>query len=494
MVRSRLRSIGRFIEKGGFFPTNVLVNFKIPVRFDIVKRDSEAGATYGHLYLPDRYKSTWIIDGQHRLYGYSGLDDTFLRQNLLVVAFEQLPIEDEANLFVTINHEQKSVPRTLLDDLQGDLRWGSAVPKERIAALTARLIGQLNNDAGHPLYNRVTRQGIRPTAHTCLTLPQLKMGLVRSGLLGRAILKPKHYAPGPLTAETDLATVSRARKFLNEYFRLFEEANPDVWEAGREMYLCTNVGIQGLLLLVASIIEHLERNEKAVALECAPRSLVGKIAPFLAPILEGLSEGDEGWLREHFKVKYGTGGLRQCHFRLVRGVREIAPEFQPDGFAEWLEEQSRERIDRAESQLKELTKQVHALIFDEFRSRYGDEEYFEKGVPNKAMRVKAYDRQQDDPQRLPLEYYIQFIDLKKIVEIAKHWRWLKDVLDIPEHGEKGAAKNLKWIERLNELRRIPAHPVEGRDFRMADFEYLDWIHGEFFARLRPAGGVGLEDA
>ena len=39
----------------------------------------------------------------------------------MVVAFERLDKPEEANLFVTINHEQKSVPKTLLDDLEGEL-------------------------------------------------------------------------------------------------------------------------------------------------------------------------------------------------------------------------------------------------------------------------------------------------------------------------------------------------------------------------------------
>lgn len=67
----------------------------------------------GILYLPDRYRSAWIIDGQHRLYGFSPIDDKYLDHNIVVVAFETLPKAEEANLFVTINHEQKVRPEAL---------------------------------------------------------------------------------------------------------------------------------------------------------------------------------------------------------------------------------------------------------------------------------------------------------------------------------------------------------------------------------------------
>ena len=64
---------------------------------------------------------------------------------------------------------------------------------------------------------------------------------------------------------------------------------------------------------------------------------------------------------------------------------------------------------------------------------------------------------------------------------------IKAIIDnIPEPGEKGHAKNLKWMERLSELRRIPAHPSDKRHYKVEDFEYIDYMHGEFFPRLREA--------
>ena len=42
------------------------------------------------------------------------------------------------------------------------------------------------------------------------------------------------------------------------------------------------------------------------------------------------------------------------------------------------------------------------------------------------------------------------------------------------------------MERVNELRRIPAHPSEKRHYKVEDFEYIDIVHEEFFRRLREA--------
>jgi DGQHR domain-containing protein len=141
--KSRLKAIGEFIKAGGYFPTNILINFDEKRRFDKKVIDEAADVQFGQLYLPDKYKSAWIVDGQHRLYGYSAIEPKYSKQNVAVIAFEGLRREDEARLFLTINHEQKTVPRTLLDELDADLKWGSSVPAERVASIAAELFRRL---------------------------------------------------------------------------------------------------------------------------------------------------------------------------------------------------------------------------------------------------------------------------------------------------------------------------------------------------------------
>ena len=469
LTRHRVNRIEAYISSGGFFPTNLLLNFKTSTRFEIVKSDSDTGVTYGYLYLPDKYKSAWVIDGQHRLYGYSRLSDAFLRQNLLVVAFDGLAPEQEAKLFVTINHEQKSVSRTLLDDLKGDLHWGSADHRERIAALAARIIGQLNDHFEGPFYNRVVREGIRATSQVCLTIPALRQGIQQAKLLGEMVAK-NHYLPGPLTGGTDENTVARACRFLNGWFRYIQEANPQLWKLGRDGFICTNVGVQGFLLLAASLIRDCEEKEGIVASELAADELLDEMGRYLAPIERKLQNASDAWARKHLNVKYGSGGRRQYHYRLCRMVRESHSEFAPAGYAVWREEQSEERRETAQSQLGDIGTEVHAVIFGKLRGLYGEEDYFENGVKDVNLRVKAYKRQQEDPKRLALDSYLDFIDYEKIVTTKDHWPHFGSVFNIPERGDKGLAKNVKWMNRINELRRIPAHPTKERNFTLGHLE------------------------
>ena len=488
--RSRIRDIGTYIKNGGYFPNNILINFTRVVRFDKISHDDESDVIFGKLFLPDRYRSAWIIDGQHRLYGFSPISDSFLDQNIIVVAFETLPIAEEANLFVTINHEQKSVPKHLLDDLEGELKWGSDIPIERIGAIAARLINFLNGDIGEAFYNRITQQGIPSTNKTCLTIPALKDALRRSGLLGRAIMKKSNYELGPFCGSTDTETLDRARSALNHYFGLIRNANLAQWEKGREGNLCTNVSIQAYIMLLNSLIKYWEANTASDSREIAIEEILMEIEEFLFPVLEFLEDADDVKIKTTFQVPFGSGGPPEYYFRLCKIVKTKYPDFQPEGMQDWEAEQSEENIQNADRKLRDIIVEMRKYIFLVFRKVYGESKdaYWDKGVPDKKIKADAYARSLDDngDDRLPLENYLFEIDLKKIVEHKLNWQLFKYVFNISEPGEKGYAKNLKWMERINELRRIPGHPSEKRHYKIEDFEYIDFIYDEFMQRLNTA--------
>ena len=482
--RGRLRQISEYLRKGGYFPTNILINFSQKVRFDQIAKDEDNDVAFGHLYLPSSYRSAWIIDGQHRLYGYAPLPEDELGQNIMVVAFENMSKSQEANLFVTINHEQKSVPKTLLDDLEGDLKWGSTKPSERLGSICSRLVSLLNSDLGEPLYGRVTQQGIRSTDKTCLTVPELKDGLRRSGLVGAVTMKGREYSPGPLCDVDDGRTLQRARTILNSYFTHVCNANTALWDLGKEGFICTNRSLRAYIHLLASLIDYMERKKSLSARELEPVEVMLEVGDYLAPVLDWLSGASLSAVAEQFDVKYGSGGPREYHFRLCKLVQESFPDFDPDGLAQWVEEQSEERVEEADRKIKELNIRVQKCIFDKFKDLYGDA-YWDEGVLDNKIKVNAYTKSldYDAGTRLPLENYLDFIEYKKIVENKAHWPHFKGIFDIPEPGQKGISKNLAWMERINELRRIQSHATESRNYTVVDFDYIERIHGEFMRRL-----------
>ncbi len=263
--------------------------------------------------------------------------------------------------------------------------------------------------------------------------------------------------------------------------------NPDEWEAGRKGYLCTNVALQAYLLLLASVIDYLESNKALTARELEPQELIGEIEEYLDPLLKWLSGASPSEMEKTFKVQFGSGGPREYYFRLCHFIKQEFSDFSPDGLDGWEQEQSTENVAEADRKLKELNINVQKFIFDRFKEKYGEEKdaYWHKGVIDKNIREKAYGKSldDDDDDRLPLEHYLDFIEYKKIIENKQHWSMFKPVFDIPEPGEKGYSKNIRWMERINELRRIPAHATESRHYKILDFDYIDFIHEEFLNRL-----------
>jgi DGQHR domain-containing protein len=118
-----------------------------PIRTTLTRTSNSGG-----YICPANTNQRGVIDGQHRLYGFSNIADRFLNNSLFVLAFEKMETKTEAELFITINHEQRSVSKSLLVTLQADLKIGSGDPKEAISALASALVRTLNNDNTSPFF------------------------------------------------------------------------------------------------------------------------------------------------------------------------------------------------------------------------------------------------------------------------------------------------------------------------------------------------------
>lgn len=393
--------------------------------------------------------------------------------------------EVEANLFVTINHEQKPVSKTLLDDLEGQLKWGSDDPTERIGSMCARVIQQLNRDLSSPFYNRFTAEGIRSTEKSSLTIPQMKSALRRSGLLGKTILKGV-YEPGALCGQTDNATVARSQRALNGFFGLIESADIARWDKGRPGHICSNEGVQAFCLLLGEFIEYFYKSNSSVFLKLSEQQLLSDMSRGIEPILDFIKGGSTE-VDKTFVVPFGSGGPKEYLMRLARLVRRNLPDFSPGDYSNWEIAQSSELRTQADQRVQEIQSTVSKHVFKVFKVIYGEENdaYWEKGVTNKEMQInaikKSLEYEKDD--RLPLEAYLDFIELKKIVEPRERWKIFKEVFDIPGLGVKGQAKNVEWMERINELRRISAHRSEGRNYKADDFPFIERIFHELSLKL-----------
>ena len=152
ITTSRLKKIAKFIDGGGQFPTNIVINIKKKkLQFD---KASEDGA-YGTLHLPGNYGCAWIIDGQHRVYAYDHCEKKRGDALVSVLAYLDMPVREEIELFKKVNHEQVKVSRNLIEEIQANINWNSPRVDERLEALHARIVIQLNKLQKSPIKGRV---------------------------------------------------------------------------------------------------------------------------------------------------------------------------------------------------------------------------------------------------------------------------------------------------------------------------------------------------
>lgn len=487
---NRIRQIQSFIQHGGYFPTNLLLNFTKPCRFDLLpKENTDPSTKFGWLYLPKSYKSAWVIDGQHRLYGYSHLTGKWLDQPIPVIAFELLPTVEEADLFVTINHEQKQVPKSILVSLQADLKINSEVPKERLGALASSVAKALGSDPTGPFFQRFSVQGIHASESQSLTIPEVVNGLLRAGLLGR-VVKGNSFS-GPLTGSTDELTIKRAHRIVDHYFDLIREANPRRWEQGREGYICTNPGVRAFLLLFAECCNHLNAAGEIDPVVASEQDLVSAVERLIQPVLSFIRADDHLAMKELFSRKFGEGGVLEYFENLAEFVCAATPTFGSEELRKGIALKKDKRKTSTDTDVIALSKDLLDTVIAVLKQHYGDKvsrtgepDYWRLGVESKKIRVSAYEKQVQDKNDQPIEAFLDIVDLKEIVRQKSNWPLFQDLMNIPLPGEKGKQYYLDWMDRFNELRRIPAHPSGTRVYTEADYEFLAFVKEAFYSKRK----------
>lgn len=111
---SRISGIKEFTLAGGDYPNAFVLNW--------VNKDNPIKRKDGRLYFSSIVRSAQIIDGQHRIAGIGAAiaeKSQLGSVQLPVVIYENLSTKDCADIFLSINTEQKPVARSLVFDLYG---------------------------------------------------------------------------------------------------------------------------------------------------------------------------------------------------------------------------------------------------------------------------------------------------------------------------------------------------------------------------------------
>ncbi|MEO0881403.1 MAG: DGQHR domain-containing protein [Pseudomonadota bacterium] len=472
---NRLREIGSFLNEGGFFPNTILLNFHRSPKFERHTKDKQSGIQFGELILPDRYKSCWVIDGQHRLYGTTFANDTTIENPLFFIAFDGIKTDEEADIFVTINAKQTKVPPKLLAELDGEVKWNSSNIRDRLSAISSRAVDLLNNEGAGALEGRVATPGLSNSDEQPLTLPIFQQAILQSKLLGSINSRTKDFIPGVCWDGDSERSLIRMVEFLGWYFKHLEMINSHRWNSGKSGYLCSNFGVAGHIRLLGEIINFIETKENCNLSEAKLSEIQSIVQEYLEPVFTFIKEADDATFEKRFKVPFGSGGPARYFFALVSLIRDQNRDFEPDGFEEFIQTISQEAAEQADKDVKWIQTVVADYVISLLRQLY-DDHFFDKGVPREIQKACQTKRVDDDVDvKLPVETYLDWIHLKKIIE----QKAVRDVagstlsIQLPEE-KNGRHSYFGWFDKLNEVRRIPAHPA-GRYYKQEDIDLLNTV-------------------
>ena len=465
----RLNKIAEYINAGGRFPTNIVVNLKTArkggVRFDVSETYGEEAL--GTLYLPPNYASAWIIDGQHRLYGYAYARETEgFKQDatvLPVLAYENLPSDKEMNLFIDINSKQVKVSTGLLVELYADLHWHSSDPEEAFQALLSRIASRLNTEKTSPLYDRMVVTGKKKSNYRCLTQTSIRDGVAIAKLLGTC--GKGGIVPGPLSTSDGSAYDVNLRKglaVLSECFRMFSTQITTHWELGDATrgYLCTNNGIRALFLVIKDIADHIQYTEGAELDRLNADETVARLKPYLQALINYLRNASPQEIQSFRHIGSSLTAVRRQAYGLEAQIGKKFGNFKPAGLQEYLDSRDEAGTEEAGAKVMKIQRRLFDYVVATLKQHYGtqNEAWWTKGIPVK-IRKDCANRWEEKDREGNAESLLYLINY---VEICHHnWQLFKEVISLGARNKDNKKANTKWIVELNGVRSITTHPERG---------------------------------
>lgn len=458
--KKRLTDIGKFVDNGGYFPNSIIVNIETKngksLKFEKASNDHDSSTSLGVLHLPQVYKSAFIIDGQHRLIGYSRASD--LSNHLLpVVAFCNLDYENQSKIFVDINSNQAAVAANVLKSIMAEFNWDSDDASLAISALKTRVLSDINYDEKSALYKRIVLSEEKRSSDRCLTLKTLvDWGFGKSDFFGKT-KGSTLVKTGTLFCGDYKKTLTKSIDFFNCIFWKFEEDLPVQWALGNEEggFIAMNNGITGILRVTNDITNYLISNKSLKAEDFDGEKLAQKVIPYLEPVIsfiDGLNSEGIKKLRSLF----GGGAPEKIQREFQNAIHQTYQDFCPEGLEQWVKDHS----GQFNALCYELGTQIeqgllHDHIVSCLKHKFGQDNWWDDGVhPNiqgecSLRRIAKKSKEHDS-------CFLDLIDYRKIIE--ENWDLLGNKYTPPSLEQAAKKKRLEWLVRFNTIRQKYSHP------------------------------------
>ena len=373
LEKGRLKSIGKYLDENqSSFKNNLLVSFRGKNSNITFNKGRKGQGRGGELTIKACPGSFHIIDGQHRLYAYSAVNDPELAQNheLIVTAFTNLSEAEEAQIFIDVNSKQKAVKKDLIREVR-ELKGFASKGKERIENMASKITATLREVDRSPFYHPNSIRQTEPVGEARLLTPlYLQNTIMETSLIHKEFDFKKGFCA--LSEEINeeenyYQTIKNCEDILIKLFKGIKEATIGDWVAptghlntsGGPVY---NAFIGALILILGRFIEHAKFNH----LGHSPFSLK-KIDPYLDHLFTSLRNMDSNqkalFYGDRSKFRTETGR------RYVRAL--LIKEFFDKEYPGILQKDDNTYLKRTEE---------YAITIDKYNELLGTKEELEKRV------------------------------------------------------------------------------------------------------------------
>ena len=381
LVPKRLKGITKFIDDGGFFPNSIILNFADPndnikVTFDPIHKERASDAEFGLLNIPNAYGIAYIIDGQHRVYGYSNSHYKDVH-TIPVVAFQNMESEDQLKIFMEINENQKSVSKNLRIDLEEDLFWTSPRLDSRMKALRSSTIKMLGGLSGNVLFNKISIGEDQADLSSVF----FDKGLAQSGLIPKA--KQTKWVGDTDTCLYDInetnvdKAMMESRKRVVQYLNAcYEIAESRMDEDTKGVFLFSNRATFPFVTIMGLLHTYLFTCGE-INTDTSIKERVNKVAPYIVALCNGLNNLPEEEAT-FLKGIQGQGAEKKWLLSYQNIINASFPEYFPEELKEWKEMRDQDVQKEGEKLKEDIRTLIRKLVFIKLIEVYGNE--YEKNI------------------------------------------------------------------------------------------------------------------
>ena len=461
--KKRLQEVRSFINEGGYFPNSIIISIDTKgkgLSFDqAANRVDNTLSKIGILHIPKRYRSAYIIDGQHRLYGYS--DSLYASTNTIpVVAFVDLERSEQIKLFMDINENQKAVPKSLRVTLNADMLWESDDLSEQRQALRSKIAQMLGEESTSPLHSRVVIGENESTPERCITVEAIQSALKKSHFFNTYGKRNTLQKEGSFDCGDNQETCDLFYPFIEKCLLYIRQECLLEWERGERDggMLTMNRGMQAVIRVIDDVVNMLVEKGVIIPKTQAIDDMVGLIQYYIKPLTDYINNLTIEQ-RKDLRGYFGGGADTRFWRAYQKAVADARPDFKPEGLDEYWQNETKVYNEETKAMLYEIEKKVKDIISGRLEEYFGDS-WLIKGLP-KNIYTKAkneadeaiYEHMANDGDEIeiPIWNYITLSDCKPIILNGKNWSlFFEGTFIRPEETKLAGGKDRKtdWILRL----------------------------------------------